>query len=240
MENWLGVSANALGLATGGAAFWLVYFDAKDALRPEPRGALLGALFLGMLAPLPALVIYRVAPFVGFPETLPVDRGALLLYCLLLVGPVEEGVKFALARGVVFRWRSFDEPIDGMVYAAVVAVGFATTENLLYAPHLEPLEKAARALAAPLVHALFAVIWGFGAAHALRSERHPLRRWAWQAGTLSLAALAHGLYDYLLFAWSATFVASLVVLGLWIPTIWYARRLLKNARARRHPARDTS
>ena len=223
----------ALGLAAGGAAFWLVYFDLKDALAPEPRWALVGAFALGLLAPLPAIGIYRLAPFIGLPAAPPAGEGAVLLYCLLVVAPIEEGVKFAVARGIVFRWRSFDERLDGMVYAACVAIGFATTENLLYAPHLEPLEQAARALAAPLVHALFAVIWGFGCTQAMLGGLGRVERWAWQAGTLVLAMLAHGLYDFFLLAWSAPLVSSGLVLALWILLIWYAKRLLRAEKARR-------
>ena len=115
---------------------------------------------------------------------------------------------------------------------ASLSIGFATTENLLYAPHLEPVEQAARALAAPLVHSLFAVIWGLGAARALLGPVTRLGRWTWQVGTLALSALAHGLYDFFLLGWSAPFVSSALVLALWVALIWQARRLLVSARRR--------
>ena len=95
------------------------------------------------------------------------------------------------------------------------------------------LEQAARALAAPLVHALFAVIWGFGCTQAMLGGLGRVERWAWQAGTLVLAMLAHGLYDFFLLAWSAPLVSSGLVLALWILLIWYAKRLLRAEKARR-------
>ncbi|NJN63673.1 MAG: PrsW family intramembrane metalloprotease [Acidobacteria bacterium] len=136
----------ALGLAAGGAVFWMVYFDLKDAARPEPRRLLALAFLVGSLATIPTLMLYRVLETGGI--ALDFQRGpvSVAAYCVLVVGPVEEGVKFLVARTIVFRFRAFDERMDGVIYAAMVAIGFATAENLLYATFLSPLEQAARAL----------------------------------------------------------------------------------------------
>ena len=45
---------------------------------------------------------------------------------------------------VVVRFREFDEPIDGIVYASFIALGFAAVENVLYVPQLDSAEAYAR------------------------------------------------------------------------------------------------
>lgn len=224
----------ALGLAAGGAVFWMVYFDLKDAARPEPRRLLALAFLVGSLATIPTLMLYRVLETGGI--ALDFQRGpvSVAAYCVLVVGPVEEGVKFLVARTIVFRFRAFDERMDGVIYAAMVAIGFATAENLLYATFLSPLEQAARALAAPLIHALFASIWGFAAARAILVETRTARRVALQAGALAIAMLLHGAYDAALLAWQAPVVSSAVVAVMWVGLIVATRAVTR--RAARAPA----
>jgi RsiW-degrading membrane proteinase PrsW (M82 family) len=132
-----------------------------------------------------------------------------------------------VARRFVFRWRHFDEPIDGLVYASAVAIGFATLENLIYLPWLGWVEQAARSLTSPLMHSLFAAIWGFGAGRAAFRARTPAARFAWQAIPLATSMLIHGLYDFLVIGLHATLPASGVVLVLWLLMIARARRLVR-------------
>jgi len=213
-----------LGFVAGGALFWLMYFDIKDRLRPEPRRLLVLAFVLGGGSAFLGIASYRLAAWCGWADP-GTTRLSILLYCLLLVGPIEEGVKFLVARGLIFRWKQFDEPIDGLIYAAAVAIGFASVENLLYLPYLHWTEQLARALASPLTHSLFSAIWGFGTARAFFESRTRTSRLLWQALPLVLAMAVHGLYDYVLLAHGATFVSSGVALVLWVMLIVYARRM---------------
>jgi RsiW-degrading membrane proteinase PrsW (M82 family) len=151
----------------------------------------------------------------------------IFLYCVIIVGPLEEGVKFLIARAIVFRWRHFDEPIDGMVYASFVAIGFAAAENFLYMPYLIWQEQLVRAVTSPLTHSLFASVWGFGTAYAILRCHGRGSRFFWQAAPLGISMLLHGLYNFFLLAMHAAYIASIIILVLWIGLIWYARRLIK-------------
>lgn len=217
----------SVGFIAAGALLWMLYFDHKDSLKPEPRRLLLLAWGCGCGAAFLALTLYWLAGLLGMPSWPGESQGEIAVYCLALVGPVEEGAKFLVARFLVFRWRHFDERIDGMVYAAAVAIGFATVENLLYAPLLPWPQQLARAVTSPLTHSLFAAIWGFGTAHALLVCRTRRNRWLWQLIPLGLAMLAHGFYDFFLLAFNATLPASAVILLLWVVLIWYSRRLIR-------------
>ncbi|MXR22261.1 PrsW family intramembrane metalloprotease [Halobacterium bonnevillei] len=54
------------------------------------------------------------------------------LYYFLVVGPVEEVVKWLAVRLYAFRSERFDAVVDGAVYGAVAGLGFATIENAIY------------------------------------------------------------------------------------------------------------
>ncbi|WP_227133477.1 PrsW family intramembrane metalloprotease [Halorubellus salinus] len=57
---------------------------------------------------------------------------ALVVFFFLVVGPVEETVKWLAVRLYAYRSAAFDAVIDGAVYGAVAGLGFATIENALY------------------------------------------------------------------------------------------------------------
>jgi RsiW-degrading membrane proteinase PrsW (M82 family) len=148
-------------------------------------------------------------------------------YFVGVVGPIEEGSKFAVAWAVLFRTRFFDEPIDGLVYAATVAIGFASLENAVYAGNVNWPTQLARATTTPLTHTVFSALWGFGSGHALLVETRPIRRALWLALPLVAASFAHGAYDAAIVTLGKPWVASLLVLALWAFVIAYARRVVK-------------
>lgn len=214
------------GFVVAGTILWLQYWDVKDRRRPEPRLRLLLAFVVGMASAVLAMGIYALATFLGAPSDPGQGTASIALFCIGLVGPVEEGAKFALARAVVFRWKVFDERVDGFVYAAAVALGFAAVENLFYLPHMGLRDQVVRMLCAPLVHTLFAAAWGYGTAHALLEVRTAAGRWAWQIGTVALAAVLHGGYDLVLYAGASSLAVAAVVVVIWAAVIVAARHAL--------------
>lgn len=152
-------------------------------------------------------------------------------YFVGVVGPIEEGAKFAVAWAVLFRTRWFDEPIDGLVYAATVAIGFASLENALYASHVNWPTQIARATTTPLTHSVFSALWGFGSGYALLVEKRPIRRALWIVLPLVAAAVAHGAYDAAVVTLQKPWLASLLVLALWAFVIAHARRIVKEREA---------
>ena len=214
------------------ALLWMQYVDCKDRLRHEPRARLLTAFFLGIVAWLAALLFFILLEKAGVAGVESGGRAWKALYCFGLIGPVEEGAKLSVACLFVFRWREFDEPIDGFVYAAAISLGFASVENFYNVPTLPRWEQLARAATVPLTHSLFAAVWGFGIAHARMCVAPGGRRMAWYVGASLGAMLLHGLYDFLLFACHAAWASSGLILVLWCLVIRQARRCL----ARKEPA----
>jgi protease PrsW len=220
------ILVRAAGPILGGAVLWLQYFDLKDSLRREPRRMLLLGFLLGGVAAALSAGLYDVLGQFGFsgPGS---STAAQLAYFVGVVGPIEEGSKFAVAWAVLFRTRWFDEPIDGLVYAAAVAIGFASLENALYAVHANWPMQLVRAATTPLTHTVFSSLWGFGSGHALLVEKRPLQRAMWLVLPLVAAAIAHGAYDGAIITLEKPWLASLLVLGMWVYVIAQARSIVK-------------
>lgn len=91
---------------------------------------------------------------------------------------VEESAK-ALILVVLFLWKKdeFDGIVDGIVYAGMVGLGFAMTENVLYygraiqkGPEFLTVVFVLRGMAAPFSHPLFTSMTGIGLGWARQSE----------------------------------------------------------------------
>jgi RsiW-degrading membrane proteinase PrsW (M82 family) len=153
---------------------------------------------------------------------------ALLAYSMLAIGPIEEVAKMLPFILVVLRFPEFDEPLDGIIYASFIALGYAAVENILYLEYLTPVEAAARGFAGPVIHMLFASIWGFtiGCAH-LRGE-------SLLGGILRgflIAAGLHGLYDFIVMqnAINALPIAAGLIIAVWIWRLKLMRVLQRGA-----------
>jgi RsiW-degrading membrane proteinase PrsW (M82 family) len=201
------------------ALFWLLYHRWKDRHRPEPVPAMVLAYVAGIGAGWIGLAVYGWLYWIGLtadPYGLAESNVAgLLAYTVLIVGPVEELVKFLPFIVICARLPAFDEEIDGVVYASAVALGFASYENFQYMRFLEGVDLAARSIASPLMHAMFASVWGFAYGRArMRGDSMVL---ACAAG-LALSALLHGLYDFLALSVSPWIrpTAALLILVIWI------------------------
>jgi RsiW-degrading membrane proteinase PrsW (M82 family) len=213
-----------IGFIAAASLFWLQYFDLKDYLRPEPRRMLALSFLLGAGSAIVGLGLYYLIPVLGGPEDPGGTNWQILLYCLLLVGPIEEGVKFIAARFFIFRSIHFDEPIDGLIYSSAIAIGFASFESLIYTNLVTWPHHIARAITAPITHSLFASIWGFATAYAFFQTRNRTSRFLIQVVSLIAAMLLHGFYDFVLLGENLTLAASGISLALWIALILYARK----------------
>ena len=103
-----------------------------DRWEPEPPRTLLFAFLWGAcVAALTALLINSSAVLIA-DEVLGQGSGDVL-GAAVIAPIVEEAVKGAFVVGLLlFRRREFDGIVDGIVYAGLVAAGFAFTENILY------------------------------------------------------------------------------------------------------------
>ena len=104
-----------LALAPG--LFWLWFFVRGRSYRPKPRRLLAFAFFLGMLSTLPAAAL-EFAFLQDVEIAAGTDLATAAAAMLFVVGPTEELSKFLAVRLGPYRSLYFDEPRDGLVYAA--------------------------------------------------------------------------------------------------------------------------
>lgn len=214
--------------------FWAWYHYHKDRHLPEPPGFLLAAFLLGAASFWLGKLLYQALGVAGLrfdagllAETEPLG---LLLYALFAIGPIEEAAKLAPFLLVLRLVPAFDEPIDGIVYASFIALGFSAVENLYYLQYLTVAEAAARGFAGPFVHIVFASIWGYYVGRAWLAGRGFLKA---LLTALGAAALVHGAYDFLVIARPgfALPASALLVAGLWLWRMFLIRDLDAAARS---------
>ncbi len=109
---------------------------------------------------------------------------------------VEEIVKGLAVLLIFFIWpREFDGVLDGIVYGAVVGLGFSMVENILYFLEPDPAMIVARTIPFGLNHAFFTAFTGLALGFA-RTSRHR-RLWIplFPLG-LGAATLFHSLHNF--------------------------------------------
>lgn len=212
--------------------FWAAYHYHKDRHLPEPPQNLLLCFGLGLLAAGVSKAMYLGLEPLGLrfdAVALAADNvPGLLAYAMLGIGPIEELSKLLPFVVVVVWLREFDEPLDGIIYASFIGLGYAFAENLHYLDFLQPLEAMARGFASPVIHMLFASIWAHWITRA-RLERRSM--WLPAAIGLIIASLLHGAYDFLvlLHPVAALPVAALIIVVIWIWRLRLMRRMHREA-----------
>jgi protease PrsW len=172
-----------------------------DRYEPEPRYLLVRAFIWGAgAATLIAIIVNSVGiAIVGSEFGQEVGE----IYGGSVSAPiVEEGAKAAALFGV-YRWRrsELDGVLDGIVYAAMVGLGFATTENILYYGRTAVEGDVSvgtvfvmRGVASPFAHPVFTAMTGIGLALAATATRRRRRLLAPLLGLLA-AILLHSAWN---------------------------------------------
>jgi RsiW-degrading membrane proteinase PrsW (M82 family) len=210
------------------ALFWAVYHYYKDRHLPEPVGNLVLCFALGMVAAALSKGLYIGLEPLGlrFDAVALADSNpaGLLAYALFAIGPIEELAKMVPFLLVAVRLQAFDEPLDGIVYASFIALGYAAVENYHYLDYLTVFESYARGFAGPVIHILFASIWAHSITRARLAQESIFLPAVY--GFL-LAAGLHGLYDFmvLLYPVTALPIAAAMIASIWIWRLRLMRRL---------------
>ena len=172
-----------------------------DRYEPEPRTLLVRAFLWGAG---PALLLALIVNSVGI-EIIDASFGSGVgeIYGGSISAPiVEEGAKAAALLGV-YRWRrsELDGVLDGIVYAAMVGLGFSTVENVLYyGEELVGGEVGVgvvfvmRGIASPFAHPVFTAMTGIGLAIAATTVHGVRRKLAPVAG-FTAAVLLHSAWN---------------------------------------------
>lgn len=191
-----GVFGTLAILAIAPSVFWMWWFYRKDRYDPEPRGLIVKIFLLGMLPVLPAGILEVLLTKVLFGANSE-SLAATATGMMLVVGPVEEYGKYLVVRRWAFRNPAFDEPLDGIIYAAAAALGFAAFENFLYLLDNGALLILVRGPLSTLAHVLFSALWGYALGMAW-AQTDPVAAKRTINNGLLAAMLGHGAFDVVL------------------------------------------
>jgi protease PrsW len=179
-----------------------LYFHYRD-LYPEPPRVLWATFGLGVASIFAVLPVELGigAAIAGVPGTF--AQGALDAF--LVASLPEEFVKLAVVMAYCYRHRAFDEPMDGIVYGVMAALGFATLENVMYVFDGNLATAIMRAFTAVPSHATEGAIMGYFVGQARFAARG-------KAGILLsgfiVVVLLHGSYDFPLLSMTAASKAA--------------------------------
>jgi len=221
-RDWLLATANVvLPLLVSFA--WLFFVRQFDRAQPEPLWLVIATFALGALAVLPAGLLEwgwdALSPYTN-PTLLTFGRAPrafplALVGFVVTVGLSEEGMKLLATWSLARHRHEFDEPVDGIVYGAAAALGFAAAENIRYLAlgRVDGPLVASRAFMSVPAHLFFGALWGY--ALGRRLVRPDKKVWP-----LFLAAAGlHGLFDTCLSIDGAgiwAFVVSFFVASLFL------------------------
>ena len=139
---------------------FLVYLYLRYKFRKLPFPMLFPSFLWGAASIILVLLIQYLANHFGLDQL--TSLGRILFYSLVVVGLFSELGKFFFLKGFIYPRESFKTPVDGILYAVMVSLGFATMNNLFFfinLPHLEV--NMTNALSAGPANLIFGVVMGF-------------------------------------------------------------------------------
>jgi RsiW-degrading membrane proteinase PrsW (M82 family) len=183
----------ALAIAPGLAICLFIY--SRNKYGKESLRYLVISFILGMVSTLPALVFQLISNDVR-KDFSSHSILSIAWYAYIVVGLSEEASKFLMLRLYAYPRKEFKEPFDGIVYAVMIGMGFATLENIEYVERFGATAGISRFFLSVPAHASFAVLMGYNTGLA---KLYPSRAaWLMCRGLL-IAVLFHGSFDFFLF-----------------------------------------
>ncbi|TYA56318.1 PrsW family intramembrane metalloprotease [Formosa maritima] len=194
----------------------ILYIYCKDEYEKEPRRLLFFNFILGAIVSVLITTILYLGTDILLPLTDKYSITQQFLKAFLIVAVIEEFSKYIIVRFFAQPNKEFNEPFDGIMYAVMVSMGFAATENIMYVIEGGYQVAILRAFTAVPAHATFAVLMGYFMGKAKFSKQP----WKYNLLGLFLAVLFHGAYDFFLFIdfipgiWIGAFLSLFVGLFL--------------------------
>jgi protease PrsW len=198
----------ALAIAPGIAICLFIY--SKDKYDKEPLRYLVVSFLLGMLSTFPALTIQLLAGDAR-QKSSPHFILSYAFFAYIIVALSEEGSKFFMLRVYAYPKKIFNDPFDGIVYAVMTGMGFATVENIEYVFKYGIQTGFIRFFLSVPAHAAFAVLMGY---YVGLAKFNPSKSsWLMCKGLL-IAVFFHGSFDFCIFLQQNKEVTKYISTGL--------------------------
>ncbi|MBC7249987.1 MAG: PrsW family intramembrane metalloprotease [Anaerolineae bacterium] len=217
------------------AVIWMIFFYRQDRLEPEPKAYVLEVFLLGALLA-SALGIPLVRDFFRVQDWLGQSTLTNVLGSILVIGFVQEFLKYAAVRYSVYLSTEFDERVDGVVYGTAAGLGFAAMLNINYVVSNAGVDLRMgmiRIAITTLAQASFAGISGYFLGRA-KFEEEPV--W-WLPLGVTIAAVLNGVFTFVrgeisrvgltVNPWNGLILATVVAIVTFIVLYYLMRRANK-------------
>lgn len=192
------------------------YIYQKDKYDREPKSLIIKSFLFGCLSVIPILIFELIFHQGLFPN--------LFIYMFCGIALIEEGMKYFFLKRYLFNNTEFNEPLDGIVYAVMISLGFATVENIMYVVGADDLGISVailRMFSAIPLHAACGVIMGYYVGMA-KFKKDNYKYLLFKG--LLLATFVHAIYNYFLFLGQAQYLSMFAL----IIAIYYSKKALNN------------
>jgi len=214
----------ALAIAPGLAICIFIYL--KDKYNKEPLGLLVMSFILGMLSIIPAIILEKTFGM-ATDQLTGASVTSVAIFAFAVVALSEEGCKFLVLRFYCYPKKAFDDPFDGIMYAVMVGMGFATLENIGYVMEHGVGTGITRMFLSVPAHATFAVLMGY---HVGLAKFNPARRGWYFLLAILWPVIFHGTFDFFLFK-GDSLLHFAGALASFIIAIYLSRRAIKKKQA---------
>lgn len=205
---------------------WIDYFRRIDVFEPERIRHLLFALLIGCITPFISLLGYRV--FDAFSFEMNGEALNDLIYSIIGIGLNEELSKI-IGAIIAFRLlrKHINESIDYLVYAGMVALGFALVENFMYIERYGIDIITNRSFYSVLEHIINTSIITYGYFRFKIFNRG--HQWKNTLTGLLIAISSHGLFDYFILNPNFKLISPVLVIIVYLIGINFWISMLNNA-----------
>ena len=206
----------------------MVYLDRYDR---EPIRYMVRFFLWGAFSVLPVLgleaILSILNPFRG-------SALEIVYFAFVVAGFSEEFIKRKFLLRSLWQAEFFDQRLDGIVFSVLIALGFATVENISYVLFQyaqEPLVAIYRGVLSVPAHMLFAIAMGYEISLAKFAptesdrNRHLFK-------SLWIPVFLHGMFDFILMAqqWGLMIFFFPFLLYLWISNVRKLKRFYEDAK----------
>ncbi len=217
-----------IAIAPGIALAAALYLN--DRYDREPLPLLFKIFGLGALSVIPVLFVERLL------LRLNIFTGLLgIAYTAFIVaGFTEEYFKRAVVLYGAYHTKHFNEKLDGIVYCAFSALGFATVENIMYVVMRYTgnyYVGILRGILSVPAHTLFAITMGYYLSLA-KYAKTPGEKRQYLTRSLLIPIFLHGLFNFILMAQIPILMLVFIpyVIFLWVISLKKLNEYTRNSR----------
>ncbi|MBQ0020379.1 MAG: PrsW family intramembrane metalloprotease [Bacteroidales bacterium] len=217
----------------------LIVILIADRRKPEPFSEVILALMGGIVSIVLCLILGTQTQGLAMDVEDPLGVFRSFNESFFGAGLPEELAKLIVLYLLVRRNKYFDEQVDGIVYAALIGLGFAAYENVLYVVGAEDVEgtAAVRAILSVPGHFMFALLMGYWFSRFWWDKTHRFRKLFL---ALFIPVIAHTAFDFTCFFLGqfedeegiVEIISMVILLGINITGFIMARKFIRRQLAK--------